>query len=482
MNAPAAPAQQTPPSPLHPLHPLHERRAELARRLHAAGGGVAIVMTAPEVTRSRDTEHPFRADSHFHYLTGFDEPEAVLVLRADGHSELFCREKHPEQEVWTGVRLGPDAARETLGVAAAYPLSQLDRRLPELLNQAPAVWTVFGSGDEPLDQRLDGWLAEVRAQSHFGHAPPSTHRDLGVLLDEMRLFKRDDELALMRRAAGISAGAHRRAMRFCAARFRADPAGSVAEYEIEAELLHEFRRHGAAGPAYPSIVAAGRNACVLHHSAGAARLRADELCLIDAGCEFDGYASDVTRTFPASGRYSAPQRELYDIVVAAQEAAVAATRPGLRHRDAHHAAVRVLAQGMLDTGLLSPDRHGSLDDVIEKAHYRQFFMHGTGHWLGRDVHDTGDYLARDEAPFEQPDYLGGRVVKHPSRKLEPGMVVTLEPGLYVRPAEGVPERYWHIGIRIEDDAVLTAHGCELISRGVPVQADEIEALMRSELP
>lgn len=457
--------------------PPRERRAELARRLRAAGGGIAIVTTAPEVTRSRDTEHPFRADSYFHYLTGFDEPEATLVLRADGHCELFCREKHPDQEVWTGVRLGPDAARDTLGVDAAFPHTQLDKRMPELLNHTSAVWTIFG-GHGALAQRLDGWLDAVRAQSHFGHAPPAAHRDLAALLDEMRLVKHDDELALMRHAASISAGAHLRAMRFCAARLRANPAGSVAEYEIEAELLHEFRRHGAAGPAYPSIVAAGANACVLHHGAGPARLQAGDLCLIDAGCEFEGYASDVTRTFPASGRYSAPQRELYGIVVAAQEAAAAATRPGLRHREAHHAAVRVLAQGMLDTGLLSHDRHGTLDDVIEHAHYRQFYMHGTGHWLGRDVHDTGDYLSRDEAPFEQPDYLGGRVVKHPSRKLEPGMVVTLEPGLYVRPAEGVPERYWHLGIRIEDDAVVTAHGCELISRGVPVQADEIEALMR----
>ncbi len=457
--------------------PHRERRAELARRLQAHGGGVAIVATAPEVTRSRDTEHPFRADSYFHYLTGFDEPEATLVLRADGHSELFCREKHPEQEVWTGVRLGPEAAREALGMDAAFSIAQLDQRLPELLNHEPALWTIFGAGSA-LAQRVDGWLAELRAQAHFGHAPPAAHRDLAVLLDEMRLFKRDDELALMRRAATISAGAHVRAMRFCAARFHADPAGSVAEYEIEAELLHEFRRHGAAGPAYPSIVAAGPNACVLHHSAGSTLLHAGELCLIDAGCEFDGYASDVTRTFPASGRFSAPQRELYDIVVASQEAAIAATRPGVRHREAHHAAVRVLAQGMLDTGLLTADRHGTLDDVIEHASYRQFYMHGTGHWLGRDVHDTGDYLARDEAPFEQPDYLGGRVVKHPSRALAPGMVVTLEPGLYVRPAEGVPERYWHIGIRIEDDAVVTAEGSELISRGVPVKADEIEALMR----
>jgi Xaa-Pro aminopeptidase len=252
----------------------------------------------------------------------------------------------------------------------------------------------------------------------------------------------------------------------------------VREYEIEAELLHEFRRHGAQSPAYTSIVAAGANACVLHYAAGDTSLKAGELCLVDAGCELDGYASDITRTFPATGRFSAAQRELYDIVHAAQDAAVAVTHPGARQRDAHHAAVRVLAQGMLDTGLLSRDRHGLVDDVIASTAYRQFYMHGTGHWLGRDVHDVGEYLALDEAAFEQPDGVGGVVVKPPSRRLQPGMVVTLEPGLYVRPAEGVPERYWHIGIRIEDDAVITEQGCELISRDVPVAAAEIEALMK----
>ncbi len=252
----------------------------------------------------------------------------------------------------------------------------------------------------------------------------------------------------------------------------------MREYEIEAELLHEFRRHGAQAPAYTSIVAAGANACVLHYAAAAAELRAGELCLIDAGCELDGYASDVTRTFPADGRFTPAQRELYDIVQAAQEAAIAATHPGARHRDAHHAAVRVLAQGMLDTGLLDRREVGGLDAVIESAAYRQFYMHGTGHWLGRDVHDAGEYLSLDEPAAEEADGMGGRVVKKPSRRLEAGMVVTLEPGIYVRPAPGVPERYWNIGIRIEDDAVVTPVGCELISRAVPVAANRIEALMR----
>lgn len=454
-----------------------ERRAQLAQAMHRAGGGLAVVMTAPETLRSRDSEHPYRHDSYFHYLTGFDEPHSGLVLRADGHSVLFCRNKDVAHEIWTGQRLGPEAAPEALGVDEAHAIDQLDARLPEMLNHQSTVWTLFGAPGG-LEQRIAGWLATVRDRSHQGNISPSSHRDLALLLDEMRLVKSAQEIATMRRAAAISAGAHARAMRFCAQRFRAEPAGLVREYEIEAELLHEFRRHGAQSPAYTSIVAAGANACVLHYAAGDAPLKAGELCLIDAGCELDGYASDVTRTFPATGHFSAAQRELYDIVLAAQEAAVAATRPGARQRDAHQVAVRVLAQGMLDTGLLSRDQHGTLDDVIASTAYRQFYMHGTGHWLGRDVHDSGEYLALDEPAFEQPDGLGGNVVKPPSRRLQPGMVVTVEPGLYVRPAEGVPERYWHIGIRIEDDAVITEQGCELISRGVPVHADEIEAWMK----
>jgi Xaa-Pro aminopeptidase len=454
-----------------------ERRALLAQRLRDAGGGLAIVMTAPEALRSRDTEHPYRHDSYFHYLTGFDEPHSALVLRADGHSVLFCRNKDVEHEVWNGHRLGPQAAPQTLGVDEAHAIDQLDSRLPDLLNHQGTVWTLF-SAPGAFEQRVAGWLAALRNRSHQGSICPGTHRDLALLLDEMRLIKGAQEIATMRRAAAISAGAHTRAMRYCSQRFHAEATAEVREYEIEAELLHEFRRHGAQSPAYGSIVAAGANACVLHYAASSTTLKAGELCLIDAGCELDGYASDITRTFPASGRFSPAQRELYDIVVAAQEAAIAATRPGARQRDAHHAAVRVLAQGMLDTGLLSRDRHGEVDDVIKSAAYRQFYMHGTGHWLGRDVHDAGEYLALDEAAFEQPDGLGGSVVKPPSRRLLAGMVLTVEPGLYVRPAEGVPERYWNIGIRIEDDAVITDQGCELISRGVPVKADEIEALMK----
>ncbi|HEX7439147.1 MAG TPA: aminopeptidase P N-terminal domain-containing protein [Caldimonas sp.] len=452
------------------------RRSRLAAAMRAAGGGLALLPTAPERPRNGDSHHPYRHDSTFHYLTGFDEPGAWLLLGSDGRSTLLCREKNPEREIWDGQRLGSAAAPQSLGVDEAFAVEALDEIVARRLAEQRAVW--IPAGVDGLQARLDGWLAGLRARERSGVRAPATQHDLNPLLAEMRLFKDTAELATMRRAAAISAGAHARAMRFCAQRFGAAPSGSVREYEIEAELLHEFRRQGAQGPAYGSIVAAGANACVLHYAAADAELRAGELCLIDAGCEIDGYASDVTRTFPASGRFSAAQRELYEIVHAAQQAAIAATRPGARQRDAHHAAVRVLAQGMLDSGLLDRNVVGDLDAVIESAAYRAFYMHGTGHWLGRDVHDVGEYLAPEEEPVEQADGMGGRILRSPSRVLQPGMVVTLEPGIYVRPAEGVPERFWNIGIRIEDDAVVDADGCELISRGVPAAAVEIEALMR----
>jgi Xaa-Pro aminopeptidase len=460
-----------------PTESVHQRRrARIAQAMAEAGGGVAVIPTAPERQRNSDNDFPYRFDSHFHHLTGFGEPQAWLVLASDGRSTLFCRPRDPDREIWDGLRLGPAAAPAALGVDDAFPVSELDARMPALLANQPTLWHLFGA-HEGLVTRLESWLAALRERSREGLECPSSQRDLNLLLGEMRLVKDAEEIATMRRAASISAGAHARAMRYCAQRFR-DGAQQVLEYEIEAELLHEFRRHGAQSPAYTSIVAAGANACVLHYAAGDAPLRAGELCLIDAGCELDGYASDVTRTFPATGRFSAPQRVLYEIVMAAQASAAAATRPGARQRDAHDAAVRTLSEGMLDCGLLDAAKVGDVDAVIETAAYRQFYMHGTGHWIGRDVHDVGEYLSLGEAPVDQADGLGGRVIKKPSRILQPGMAVTLEPGLYVRPAEGVDSRFWNIGVRIEDDAVVTPTGCELISRGVPVAPDEIEALMR----
>jgi Xaa-Pro aminopeptidase len=458
------------------VEPFRARRARLAAAMREAGGGVAIVPTAPERQRNGDNDHPYRHGSDFHYLTGFAEPGAWLVVESNGRATLVCRPKDSEREIWDGFRLGPEAAPSVLGLDAAFALDRLDGVMVDKLGNQPALWLPVATSG--LQAQADVWLERLRAMERQGVEAPRTLHDLTPVLAEMRLVKDAGEVATMRRAAMISAGAHVRAMRFCASRLRHDPAAGIPEYEIEAELLHEFRRQGADGPAYGSIVAAGGNACVLHYTPGRTELKAGELCLIDAGCELDGYASDVTRTFPADGRFTPAQRELYEIVAASQRAAIDATRPGARHRDAHAAAVRVLAQGMLDVGLLDRGKVGDLDAVIETAAYRAFYMHGTGHWIGRDVHDVGDYSSAGEAPVEQPDWQGGKVVKKPSRKLEPGMVVTIEPGIYVRPAEGVPERYWNIGIRIEDDAVVTEHGCELISRGAPVDAGEIEALMR----
>jgi Xaa-Pro aminopeptidase len=307
---------------------------------------------------------------------------------------------------------------------------------------------------------------------------PQSQHDLCGLLDEMRLTKDAHEIAILRRAGKISADAHVRAMQTSAAMLRQPVKGGAREFHLEAELLHEFRRHGAQYPAYTSIVAAGANACILHYRADTAELKSGELCLIDAGCELDGYASDITRTFPADGKFTPAQRTLYDIVLAAQEAAIKVTKPGKRFNDPHDAATRVLAQGMLDTGLLDKAKHGTLDDVLASGAYRQFYMHRTSHWMGMDVHDCGDYSEPGSKARAEKDAQGQTVMKKPSRILRPGMVLTIEPGIYVRPAKGVPKAFWNIGIRIEDDALITATGCELMTRGVPVKADEIEALMR----
>ena len=309
---------------------------------------------------------------------------------------------------------------------------------------------------------------------------PAQQGDLCTLLDEMRLVKDAHELALMRHASQISARAHVRAMQHCAQALRAGQ--EVREYHLEAELLHEFRRYGAQAPAYNSIVAAGANACVLHYRADRAPVGSNDLVLIDAGCEYDGYASDITRTFPAGGRFSGAQRALYELVLTSQEAAVAATKAGARFNAPHDATVAVLAQGLLDLGLLDKNQHGSAQDVIERRAYFRFYMHRTGHWLGMDVHDCGSYVEPGEVgqASERKDPLSGETITNrPSRVLRPGMVLTIEPGIYVRPAPGVPEAFHNIGIRIEDDAIVTESGCELITRGVPVKADEIEALMRA---
>ncbi len=452
------------------------RRARFAASL---GDGIAIIPTSPERQRNRDSDFLFRFDSYFHYLTGFTEPNATLVITGDGKSTLFCAPKDMEREIWDGFRLGPTAAPQALGVDAAYSSAELDALLPKLLENKSAVYYPFATYPG-LETQVDGWLSKVRARVRFGALCPETQRDACAVLDEMRLFKDTSEQATMRRAAQISAAGHIRAMQKSAQMLR--DGKDVREYHLDAELLHEFRQQGSQYSAYSAIVAAGANACVLHYRADAAQVKSGDLVLIDAGCELDGYASDITRTFPANGKFTGPQRALYDIVVASQEAAVAVTKPGCRFIDPHEAAVKVLAQGMLDVGLLDKNKVGSLEDVIANRAYFPFYMHRTSHWLGMDVHDCGGYNEPSELgqTTERKDPLSGEVITNrPSRILRPGMVLTLEPGIYVRPAAGVPEQFHNIGIRIEDDAIVNEGGCELISRGVPVKAGEIEALMKS---
>ncbi|MEK6592217.1 MAG: aminopeptidase P N-terminal domain-containing protein [Pseudomonadota bacterium] len=424
------------------------RRALLAARMQS---GIAIVPTAPERTRNRDSHYPYRFDSYFYYLTGFREPEAVLVVIAGAQprSILLCRDKDPEREVWDGFRHGPAAAQERFGFDEAHSINSLGALLPDLLANQPTLFGHLGA-DSAWDARMIGWLNEVRARVRTGVAAPREIEDLHAPLDEMRLIKDAEEIAVMRRAAGISADAHRRAM-------RATRPGR-AEYEIEAELLHEFRRCGAQAPAYTSIVAGGANACVLHYVQNDGVLADGDLLLIDAGCELDGYASDITRTIPVNGKFSGAQKEVYQLVLAAQAAAIAAVGPGGTWQQPHEAAVRVLAQGFIDLGLLS----GSLDQIIETEAYRKFYMHRTGHWLGLDVHDAGDY-------------------KHDGqwRTLQPGMVLTVEPGCYIRAGEGVPEKFAGTGIRIEDDVLVTPSGHEVLTSAAPKSVADIEDWMRS---
>jgi Xaa-Pro aminopeptidase len=429
------------------ITPYRTRRAAVLQRI---GAGVAIVPTAPERMRNRDSDYLYRFDSYFYYLTGFPEPEAVLVLVAGASpkSILFCREKHPERELWEGFRYGPEAAREAFGVDEAHPIGELDAKLPQLIANQPALHYAPGM-DAAWDARVMRWLNDVRALVRTGVSAPAEIHDLRVTLDAMRLVKDEHELAVMRRAAAISAGAHIRAM-------RATRAGMM-EYEIEAELLYEFRRHGSQFPAYWPIVAGGANACILHYRDNDRRLEDGSLLLIDAGCELDGYAADITRTFPVNGRYSGPQREIYELVLAAQLAAIDAVKPGNPWNAPHDAAVKVIARGLIDLGLCQ----GTLDAVLEKEDYKRFYMHRTGHWLGLDVHDAGDYKEAGEW-----------------KPLRPGMTLTVEPGCYVRPGESVPERFWNIGVRIEDDALVTPVGCEILTAGAPKLVDEVEALMR----
>ncbi|HYD57592.1 MAG TPA: Xaa-Pro aminopeptidase [Burkholderiales bacterium] len=429
------------------LSRYRRRREALAQTMRA---GVAVVPTAPERIRNRDTHYPYRFDSHFYYLTGFAEPESVVVVVAGAQprSILFCRDRNEEREIWDGFRYGPGAARERFGFDEAYAIEELDARLPGLIENQPALYYPVGA-DAAWDARAMQWLNAVRARARAGAAAPERLQDVRALLDEMRLVKDAHEVAVMRASARIAAGAHRRAMQ--AAR------PGKYEFEIEAELAYEFRRGGAQFPAYWPIVAGGANACILHYVSNDAVLRDGDLLLIDAGCELHGYASDITRTFPVNGRFSGPQRAVYDIVLAAQLEAIRAVRPGASWNAPHDAAVRVLAQGLIDLRLLK----GSLDAVLEKETYKRFYMHRTGHWLGLDVHDAGEYKRAGEW-----------------RPLVPGMTLTVEPGLYIRAADDVPESLRDIGVRIEDDVLVSDAECEVLTAEAPKAPADIEALMR----
>lgn len=455
------------------------RRAEVARRIAADGGGVALLSTAPEAMRNRDADYPFRHDSYFYYLTGFGEPQSFFVLQVapDGanRSVLFCREKDAEREIWDGYRWGPEAAREAFGFDVALPISALETEVPKLLADQPAVWWPFAVR-AGFEAQVEAWLGAVRAQARAGVTAPRRQNDLCAVLDEMRLIKDDYELGVIRRAAAISADGHVRAMQASARALRRPPAEGLREYHLEAELLYAFRLGGSQSPAYGSIVAAGANACVLHYRAGDAAIRDGELVLIDAACELDGYASDITRTFPANGRFTGAQRDLYEVVIAAQRAAIDAVREGARFADPHDAALRVLAQGLLDHGLIASDAASDVDAVIATGAYKRFYMHRTSHWMGMDVHDCGDY-AEPGAPIEHlPD--GQR--RRPARILREGMVLTIEPGLYVPVADDLPRELRGIGIRIEDDVVVRPGGqtCEILTAAAPKAVADIEALMR----
>jgi len=423
------------------------RRHELASAIKF---GIAVIPTAAERIRNKDAHFPYRFDSYFHYLTGFNEPESVVVVIGGkpSRSILFCRAKHEEREIWDGFRYGPEEAKTQFNFDDTFAIDEIDKILPELIENKDAIFTPIGI-ESNWDNKMMGWLNKTRSRAREGITAPASLIDVREILDEMRLIKDPDELDVMRRAAKISAEAHVNAM------LATKP--EKYEYEIEAELLYHFKKNGSQFPAYTSIVAGGKNACVLHYIENNAVLNDGDLLLIDAGCELDGYASDITRTFPVSGKFSGPQRMIYELVLDAQQAAMEATSRGNSWQAPHDAATKVLAQGFIDLKLC----HGSLDKVLENREYSRYYMHRTGHWLGRDVHDVGNY--KDDEQW---------------RSLEPGMVLTIEPGCYIRSAPDIPEQFWNIGIRIEDDAIVNQDsGCEIITSGVPKTINDIESLM-----
>ena len=431
-------------------------KAEYARRRKALmaemePNSIAILPAAPMYIRNRDVEHIYRQDSDFQYLSGFPEPEAVIALipgREHGEYVLFCRERDPARELWDGLRAGQDGAVAEYGADDAFPIGDIDDILPGLIEGRSRVYYAIGSNQE-FDHRLMEWINTIRSKARQGAQPPNEFVALDHLLHDLRLYKSANEVKVMRAAAEISARAHVRAM-------QASRAG-LYEYHLEAELDYEFRKGGAKMPAYGSIVAAGKNACILHYRENDAVLKDGDLVLIDAGCEIDCYASDITRTFPVSGRFSAEQKAIYELVLAANEEAFKHIAPGKHWNEAHEATVRIITAGLVDLGLLQ----GEVENLIASEAYKPFYMHRAGHWLGMDVHDVGDYK------------VGGEW-----RVLEPGMAMTVEPGIYIAADnQDVAKKWRGIGVRIEDDVVVTRTGCEILTGGVPKTVAEIEALM-----
>ncbi|MGC3980012.1 MAG: Xaa-Pro aminopeptidase [Steroidobacteraceae bacterium] len=428
---------------------FQRRRKQLMKMI--GKGGIAILPTAVEKQRNNDVHYNFRPDSDFHYLTGFNEPESVAVLipgRPRGEFIMFVRERDPLRETWDGRRSGPEGAVKDFGADDAFPINDIDDILPGLMENCPRVYYTMGLSAD-FDQRVISWVNGLKAQARAGVQPPQEFVALDHVLHDMRLYKSRGEAQLMRRSAAIAVAAHERAMRFV------QPGRK--EYQVMAELLHEFHSNEA-DISYHPIVGGGENSCILHYHENNAELKDGDLLLIDAGCEYGFYASDITRTFPVNGRYSPEQRAVYEVVLQAQYAAIAATKPGNHWNAPHDAAVREITQGLIKLGLLK----GKLQSLIKDGAYRQFFMHRTGHWLGMDVHDVGDYKVGNEW-----------------RVLEPGMALTVEPGIYIAAGSKVPKRWWNIGIRIEDDVLVTKDGCEVLTGALAKEPDDVERLMAS---
>lgn len=430
------------------VHARH--RKQLMRMI--GQNSIAILPAAPVRVRNRDVDYPFRQDSDFMYLSGFPEPEGVVVLvpgRKQGEYILFCRDKDEEKEIWHGRRYGPEGAVEQFAVDDAFPIDDIDDILPGLMEHCERVYYTMGL-DPAFDKRVMDWVNTLRKQSRSGAHVPYEFVSLDFLLHDMRLFKNRDELRLMKKAAKISVEAHKRAMRLCKP--------GVLEYQLDAEIMHEFQKNGATW-AYPSIVGGGANSCILHYTENNMPLNDGDLVLIDAGCEVEGYDADITRCFPVNGKFSEAQKEIFELVVDANLAGIKKVKPGNHWNDPHVAAVKVLTKGMIELGLLK----GSLSQLIKDESYRKYYMHRTGHWLGMDVHDVGDYKVDDEW-----------------RLLEAGMVLTIEPGLYIPHGSRGAKRWWNIGVRIEDDVVVTKDGCEVLTDDLPKTVAEIEAIMAAD--